>query len=228
MKSAKFFYLIFIFAVVVTLCGCTNNNKKYEEALTLYENEKYVDAEELFTSIPGFKDADELAAKCKIINTFEEAHRLYNEKNFEKAEELFKIVVDSDENYPYAKVYLIQCKTLQILREQYKYAVYSLKQKLKNPDSLQVHAAGFEKYTYTAQGNERTCVRVTLDYSAQNGFGGMNREKTQLIGATISDEQLEYFFDNLKYILRDNGEMSLKDLDDIDVSSITTDFYSIY
>lgn len=213
----KLVFSLLVFAIMC-FCGCTNDSSVYNKAHELYENKNFAEAAELFSTISGFKDADELFVVCK----FEEAYSLFKAKEFDEAERLFNIVADYDENNRNAKLYARDCKTIQMLRSQYIFAIEQLKSKLKNPQSLQVHGAAFEKHEYTYEGKSGTRVDVFLDYSAQNGLGGMNRDTVKIVGRTMSDEQIEYFFDNLKYISReDPSKLSMYLLEDIDVSSIS-------
>lgn len=69
----------------------------------------------------------------------------------------------------------------------------SLKNRLKNPDSLQVHSLSCRW-----AGGLTTC-HFKIDYSAQNGFGGMNRE-TQYFGTTDGSIG-QYDFDSLMMAL---------------------------
>lgn len=62
----------------------------------------------------------------------------------------------------------------------YNAAVTYLKQYLKNPSSLTIHG-----YTSSKSGDEFTFV---IDYSAQNGFGGYNREKFLVSVNSITDQ----------------------------------------
>lgn len=75
-------------------------------------------------------------------------------------------------------------------------AAKKLKSILKNPSSIQVHAAFIEK--------EASNPSIVLEISAQNGFGGVNRKyyKCKMSGTScISCSEDEYFelFDNYNY-----------------------------
>jgi len=63
----------------------------------------------------------------------------------------------------------------------YNVAISYLKKYLKNPSSLTIH-----EYTSKKNGDEYTFV---IDYSAQNGFGGYNREK-YLVTVNLYTEQV--------------------------------------
>lgn len=54
-------------------------------------------------------------------------------------------------------------------------AEFDLKSRLKNPDSLQINSSKVE-ICYDATLTKQLAVHVMLDYSAQNGFGGYNRD----------------------------------------------------
>lgn len=56
-------------------------------------------------------------------------------------------------------------------------AVKALRTALKNPESLQVHEIRYEDKTKDG----KTSVSVYIDYSAQNGFGGLNRNVALII-----------------------------------------------
>lgn len=54
-----------------------------------------------------------------------------------------------------------------------KYAETTLKSKLKNPDALQIHDTSvMSSFEY----GDYFYYNIKLDYSAQNGFGGYNRD----------------------------------------------------
>lgn len=57
-------------------------------------------------------------------------------------------------------------------------AVALLESRLKNPESLQIHSVSFEGDTY--ENDLSFFCTVVIDYSAQNGFGGYNRENIEL------------------------------------------------
>lgn len=56
-------------------------------------------------------------------------------------------------------------------------AVKELKTALKNPESLQVHEIRYQDKTKDG----KTSVSIYIDYSAQNGFGGLNRNVALVI-----------------------------------------------
>jgi hypothetical protein len=53
------------------------------------------------------------------------------------------------------------------------YAESVLKGRLKNPDSLQIHSS---KIHVDFEHGDYHYYSITIDYSAQNGFGGYNRD----------------------------------------------------
>ena len=53
-------------------------------------------------------------------------------------------------------------------------AIKYLKECLKNPESLQVHSVSYATYVYCH--DCENAIGIKIDYSAQNGFGGTNRE----------------------------------------------------
>lgn len=53
-------------------------------------------------------------------------------------------------------------------------AINILKNILKNPDSLQVHDVGYTRDSYCLECED--AVGIKIEYSAQNGFGGYNRD----------------------------------------------------
>ena len=78
-----------------------------------------------------------------------------------------------------------------------KAATIILQQDLKNPLSLQVHKS-WVSYKY-ALGDDNY-YDVTLDYSAENGFGGMNRESITLEIRYDTTERM-YYYSYIKILL---------------------------
>lgn len=67
-------------------------------------------------------------------------------------------------------------------------ATLELKSRLKNPASLQVHSVEVEM-VYDSNKEIPLAVHVSIDYSAQNGFGGYNRD-TELWGRDIKNNRI--------------------------------------
>lgn len=111
-------------------------------------------------------------------------------------------------------------------------AVKALKSVLKNPDSLQIHSISYSDDNSRVQSLDSQVVDVLysgiksyldftymfeIDYSAQNGFGGMNRDtiylcyKSNYVSATQLDEDKQRWLKNLG-----NHYVSFYDTIDID------------
>ena len=70
-----------------------------------------------------------------------------------------------------------------------------LQNNLKNPRSLQIHSADVTLAGIDDDYNQ--IYIVTIDYSAQNGFGGMNRD-TYTIKLVYKFRENEFYYGNVK------------------------------
>lgn len=70
-----------------------------------------------------------------------------------------------------------------------------LQNNLKNPSSLQIHSADVK--LKSIDDNHNPTYVVTLDYSAQNGFGGMNRD-TYVVTLVYKIEEGKFYCGNVK------------------------------
>lgn len=87
------------------------------------------------------------------------------------------------------------------------YAESVLKNNLKNPQSLQVHST---KITVDFEYDNYHFYNITIDYSAQNGFGGYNRDNYDVLVKVskstniASKASLDEYGDAIKNYLNEN------------------------
>lgn len=100
---------------------------------------------------------------------YQEAKMNYDQGEWYAAWQLFREI----EEHSNAKQLTEDCLYLSIAQEICDEAITSLKNKLKNPSSLEVNSVEFKaEYNYEYTVIE---INIKIDYSAQNGFGGYNR-----------------------------------------------------
>ena len=121
-KKNKRLILIGVIALCVIIIGSVYYSnvvsaaKRYDEAVSAYENNKYDEARETFLKLGDYKDSSELAEKCnssKLEYDLKRAVEYYDNEEYEKAIE----ILENMENYNGSKELCQQCYALMEVRD---------------------------------------------------------------------------------------------------------------
>lgn len=148
-------------------------DENYTKAVAHMEKEDYEAATYYLKACQNYKDSEKLLKECYYLGGI----KFYKEFDYNKAKEFFDYLTT---DYEDTEIYLKK------LEEKFKYskldyknfgdelnrAIIYLNEILKNPESLQINNI----YIWGYMKNIEIDRYIVIDYSAQNGFGGMNRE----------------------------------------------------
>lgn len=153
-----------IIAVVVS--GNLKKSKTYDEAQSLVEKGKYEQAIEKFESIAGYKDADEMKTK---VETYEEAMEYLTSGKYTEANTSLQDIKGFADVDTIIEQIKWETRTFECIK--------SLKEYLKNPDSLQLYEVKFYEPKEGDIGDKikelaKNEPIVIMHEGAQNGFGG--------------------------------------------------------
>ena len=152
------------------------NKATYEEAVALLKRGKYEEANNIFDTIPEYKDVKKLKLEAQNKATYEEAIGLLEKGKYEDGNELLKTIT----GYKDVDVILEQIKWESRVYE----CITDIRQYLKNPDSLQVYEVVFyDGYKSDLSETKKTAMKdlvklgggepiCVMHRGGQNGFGG--------------------------------------------------------
>ena len=186
-KMASFFMCCFIFTCIFSACREKNEDEKVNTHFTqTYTSDMdFINDVKAYgisnSNINNMKANESIKAffDCDDIDGFNQ--RLYDNvsattmfalyKSFESnLGAIYRIAIKVGTHY---EPFLVHCSVLNKND-----IANAIKVRLKNPESLQLHSA--KVYWTTKNVQEQKCFHATdidfyADYSAQNGFGGLNR-----------------------------------------------------
>ena len=166
MKRIVYLTLVAVFLII--LCSC--------KSITIHIGPAETEAP---TETPYVKSQEE-----KNEDIYQEAKERMEKCDFYGAKSKFEQI----KSYKDSAQYIEECQILYWAKLNYPLAIKHLKGQLKNPASLQIHGVKFHEPTssWMSEEQKKKYVGITIDYSAQNGFGGM--ERTTFYDALHSSE----------------------------------------
>ncbi len=150
-------------------------------------------------------------SKAELEEMYDQAQEYEANANFDKAFELYEILYENEfPDKDFSSKGLEEAFETRkgrytrdaIVCQMYEYAVDSLKDLLKDPNSLVVHAIHMNDVSSTK-------INITIDYSAANSFGGMVRDE-YTCSYTLSASQCEDIYESLKDFMDGRGDTSAK------------------
>ena len=155
MKRIVCLSLVAVFLII--LCSC--------KSITIHIGPAETEAP---TETPYVKSQEE-----KNEDIYQEAKERMEKCDFSGAKSKFEQI----KSYKDSAQYIEECQILFRAKLGYTLAIKHLKGHLKNPASLQIHGVKFHEPTssWMSEEEKKKYVGITIDYSAQNGFGGTNR-----------------------------------------------------
>ncbi len=79
--------MILALSMVFALCGCASND--YKRAVSLFEEEKYEKAKEIFEKLGDYEESKDYYTKCDTKIKTMEANALFEEGNYEIARQIY-------------------------------------------------------------------------------------------------------------------------------------------
>ncbi len=178
MSKTRIISLVMVFAfVLLSICSCKSYDRNTE---------------------------DTTPQKTPTQNVIDEISLLSDSSSIEeiaRVQELYNSLLDSEKEQISNYDHLLYCKECveykDIANRALDLAEKDLSSLLKNPQSLQVHSKGFYAYKYKETTTPRIkYICVAIDYSAQNGFGGYNRDTYYVVyGVSLSGELEQSWYD---------------------------------
>lgn len=155
MSKRKILSLVIALLVAATMiCSCNS----------------YQDNSATTTKTPTQNVIDEIAG-LSAYSSLEEVKRVR-----ELYDELSSTQEKAITNYDHL-LYCEECANyIDTVNKAFEFAEKDLKSTLRNPQSLQIHEKTYRAYCIYDSKDEITDIWIEIDYSAQNGFGGYDRD----------------------------------------------------
>ena len=116
-------------------------------------------------------------------------------REIERVQELYDALTESEKEEISNYDHFLHCKECveydNIVDRAFYLVKKELDSRLKNPQSLQIHSKTYAAYKYKETSTPKIeYICIEIDYSAQNGFGGYNRDVYSKTYYTTSDGKL--------------------------------------
>lgn len=162
---------IALMVIVVIIGSLRENAISYDRAMKAYEEKKYEEAYELFSSLDNYKDSEDMARDSRYYQAVDYA----NKREWSEARDIFEVL--ARENYRSSVNLFFYCHVQVQAYVTANRAENKLVAQLKDPSSYISYGRNFI-YNLTDQNETVITLDLTilLDYSAKNSFGGAVRD----------------------------------------------------